>query len=265
MLDQIEWADYVLLICTETYYRRFRGHEEPDKGKGVDWEGVLTTQQIYDARSATKKFVAVLFDYDAGSFIPEPVRGHTFYVLTSEQGYRNLYDFLLGQAGVEPGMLGEPLRKSRRRAEPLVFPDENKGTQDPNDVYKTQPESLMDLNQARQCQISSPQDSIDPALLIRLRHLLIALPRWNDRRRRRAFLNGALWGHPVLQEIDLDGPGVDVAADLVAICLERDEPTSAGQAQLCALLVAIAREYGDNSARDLEIKELSAALNCRAD
>ncbi len=31
-LDQLDWADSVLVVCTETYYRRFRGHEESDKG-----------------------------------------------------------------------------------------------------------------------------------------------------------------------------------------------------------------------------------------
>ena len=28
MLDRLDWADFVLAVCTETYYRRFRGHEE---------------------------------------------------------------------------------------------------------------------------------------------------------------------------------------------------------------------------------------------
>ncbi len=123
MLDQIDWAEFVLLVCTETYYRRFRGHEEPGKSKGADWEGAVITQEIYDARSATIKFVPVLFDAADEHFIPEPVRGHTFYVLNSEQAYRDLYDFLLNQAGVEPRPVGEPQRKPRRRAEPLVFGD----------------------------------------------------------------------------------------------------------------------------------------------
>jgi hypothetical protein len=29
MLDQLDWAEFVLVVCTETYYRRFRGHEKP--------------------------------------------------------------------------------------------------------------------------------------------------------------------------------------------------------------------------------------------
>jgi hypothetical protein len=35
--DKLDWADFALLICTETYYRRFRGHEQSDKGK--EWIG----------------------------------------------------------------------------------------------------------------------------------------------------------------------------------------------------------------------------------
>jgi hypothetical protein len=77
MLDQLDWADFVLVICTETYYRRFRGHEESGKGKGADWEGALITQEIYDARSATTKFVPVIFDPAHERFIPEPLRAQS--------------------------------------------------------------------------------------------------------------------------------------------------------------------------------------------
>jgi hypothetical protein len=113
--------------------------------------------------------------------------------------------------------------------------------------------------------VQPPNAVLDSKILARLRNLLVALPRWNDRRRRRAFVNSVLWGHPVLQEIELDGTGVEVAADLVAGCLERDEPTATGQAPLCALLLAIAQEYGPKPTRDQEIAALSAALNCHTD
>jgi SEFIR domain len=36
MMDQLDAADFVLVVCTETYYRRFRGHEETGKGKGAE-------------------------------------------------------------------------------------------------------------------------------------------------------------------------------------------------------------------------------------
>jgi hypothetical protein len=72
MLDQLDWAEYVLMVCTETYYRRFRGHEEPGKGKGADWEGNLITLVIYHAKSRTSKFGPVFFDGPDEELIPEP-------------------------------------------------------------------------------------------------------------------------------------------------------------------------------------------------
>lgn len=121
MLDWLDEAQFVLVVCTETYYRRFRGHEEPEKGKGVDFEGALITQEIYDARSKTLKFVPVLFAAEDEKYIPEPLRGLTHYTLTSEASYEALHDFMRDQAAVEPGPVGEPRRKERRRGTPLTF------------------------------------------------------------------------------------------------------------------------------------------------
>ena len=39
MQSQIGWADYVLVVCTETYHRRFSGKEEAGKGQGATFEG----------------------------------------------------------------------------------------------------------------------------------------------------------------------------------------------------------------------------------
>ena len=121
MLDRLDESDRVLLICTPTYYRRFRGHEDPGKGKGVDWEGAIITQEIYDARSKTTRFIPVLFDPADERSIPEPLRGHTRYCLTSGEAYQNLYDTLLEQAGVEPRPVGELRPKPRPRGKPLTF------------------------------------------------------------------------------------------------------------------------------------------------
>lgn len=121
MLDQLDEADFVLVVCTPTYYRRFRGHEKPGRGKGVDWEGALITQEIYDARSRTVKFVPVTLAAGQERFIPEPLRGHTHYELTSEERYQALYRFLRGKAGVKPRRVGKPKPVSERIAEPLTF------------------------------------------------------------------------------------------------------------------------------------------------
>ncbi|MDQ3260579.1 MAG: TIR domain-containing protein, partial [Pseudomonadota bacterium] len=121
MLDQLDAADFVLIVCTETYYGRFRGHDEPGKGKGVDWEGALITQEIYDSRSRTLKFVPVFLSAAVEDWIPEPLRAVSYYALTSENAYQRLYDVLLEQSGVEPQPLGAPKTKSRRKGTALTF------------------------------------------------------------------------------------------------------------------------------------------------
>jgi hypothetical protein len=125
MLDKLDWAEFVLLACTETYYRRFRGHEEPGKGKGVDWEGQLITFEIYQAKSRTTKFVPVIFGSQNEEFIPEPLRDHRYRV-DSEESYQELYAFLTGQAGVPLAELGAVKALPRKEVEPLTFdgPDE---------------------------------------------------------------------------------------------------------------------------------------------
>jgi hypothetical protein len=121
MMDHLDQAAFVLVICTETYYRRFRGHEEPGRGKGADWEGALITQEIYDAKSRTVKFVPVMLAPRQEGFIPEPLRGHTHYELTSEDRYQALYSFLMGRAGVEPSPLGTVKPVPKRIVAPLRF------------------------------------------------------------------------------------------------------------------------------------------------
>jgi hypothetical protein len=121
MEDQLDSAQFVLVICTETYHRRFLGHEEPYTGKGADWEGSLITLEIYHARNDINKFVPVLFDRQDEPFIPRPLSGHTHYLLNSEDGYAKLYAFLTGQAGVVPRKLGPLKARAREAVEPLTF------------------------------------------------------------------------------------------------------------------------------------------------
>jgi len=136
MLDQIDWADYVLCVCTETYYRRFRGHEGPETGKGVDWEGAVITQEIYDTKNRTIKFVPVVFNLSDKQFIPEPLSGRTSYVLNTEDEYESLYDFLLDQSGILPRPLGTPKIKERQQIERTKFEDARPYSQQPTGEEK---------------------------------------------------------------------------------------------------------------------------------
>lgn len=48
MEKRIEWAEFVLIVCTETYKRRFKGDEQPGQGRGVTWEGTIIRQNLYN-------------------------------------------------------------------------------------------------------------------------------------------------------------------------------------------------------------------------
>jgi len=106
MGNQLDEADRVLLICTETYHRRFWGREEPGRGKGAGWESTLIAQEVYELGSKTKKFVPVLFDESQEDFIPEPLAQHSHYLVSSEEGYKALRDALSDKGGIEPGEIG---------------------------------------------------------------------------------------------------------------------------------------------------------------
>ena len=123
MLDQIERADYILIVCTQTYYLRFRGQEAPGVGKGVDWEGAIITNELYDQKSISRRFVPILFDSKDRAYIPEPLRGFTHYLLTNGRDYTDLTDYLANVAGIQPGKLGPPPLRTRKTVPPLKFPE----------------------------------------------------------------------------------------------------------------------------------------------
>ena len=94
---QIEAADFVLMVCTETYHRRVRGEEKPGTGRGLVWEARIIRQLLYDAGAISDKFVPVLFSDASPEQIPTPIKGWTRYVVDTEDGYEELYRRLTGQ------------------------------------------------------------------------------------------------------------------------------------------------------------------------
>ncbi len=94
---QIRAADFVLMICTPTYYRRVMGEEEPDKGHGVAWESTLIYQYIYNEGTSNTRFIPVLLEGADASTIPVPWQGVKKYRPTTKEGYEELYRRLTGQ------------------------------------------------------------------------------------------------------------------------------------------------------------------------
>lgn len=106
MINQIEWAEFVLVVCTEEYEQRFRGRGEPGRGLGVKWEGAIITQAIYDNEARNTKFIPIVFSSEEFNYIPNPLRSATRYVLATENDYENLYRHLTHQPRAEKPELG---------------------------------------------------------------------------------------------------------------------------------------------------------------
>jgi tetratricopeptide (TPR) repeat protein len=101
---EIEQADFVLVACTETYFRRFRKEERPAIGKGAIWEGHSITQELYDAQGLNAKFVPITFSPADGAFVPKPLKSTARYGLFEE--YDALYRRLTKQPFVVKPQLG---------------------------------------------------------------------------------------------------------------------------------------------------------------
>lgn len=100
MMNEIEESAFVLVVCTETYDRRFRGKEDLDKGFGATWEGFIITNEIYRNASRNTKFIPVVFSTADAKHIPSILRDATFYRLDTEEGYEDLYRRLTAQPGI---------------------------------------------------------------------------------------------------------------------------------------------------------------------
>jgi TIR domain len=119
MERQIEDSDFVLMVCTETYFRRVRDEEESGKGLGVRWEGRLIYHAIYRAEMRNTKFIPVLFDAGDTAHIPGPVGDTNFYLVQTEHGYEDIYRRLTNQPRAIKPELGKlrSLPPAERRSE----------------------------------------------------------------------------------------------------------------------------------------------------
>lgn len=118
MNDQIEEASFVLVVCTETYGRRFSGREATGTGLGSNWEGAVISQELYDAEINNTKFVPVIFTSLDSLHIPPILRAMTWYLVDTESGYEKLYRLITNQPSAtkpEVGKIREMPTLSRRQ------------------------------------------------------------------------------------------------------------------------------------------------------
>jgi GUN4-like/SEFIR domain len=91
MSNRIEWAEFVLIIFTETYKRRFEGKEETGIGLGVSWEGTIIRNDIYNAQLRDTKFIPVVFSGSDLGYVPSVLNSRDTYILTDEKSFTELW------------------------------------------------------------------------------------------------------------------------------------------------------------------------------
>jgi hypothetical protein len=100
MERRIREAEFILIVCTETYLRRFNDEEAPDKGLGVCWEANIIKNCLYGQKLDNHKFIPIFFSDTNRKYIPIELQGYSHYQVSSPDGYDELYRRLTNQPKV---------------------------------------------------------------------------------------------------------------------------------------------------------------------
>lgn len=109
MVQQINRADVVLIICTQVYRRRFDGIEERGKGLGATFEGYLILQELHDTGMRQRRFIPIVLPESTRGDIPQALRGSGSFEIPD--AYDRLVDRIFGVGGVAPHPLGRPMER----------------------------------------------------------------------------------------------------------------------------------------------------------
>jgi hypothetical protein len=101
MQQQVEEANFVLLVCTATYRNRVEGREE----KAATWEGLVILQLLYGRTMSNCKFVPLLFGETKADAIPLVLQTYQRFRIPAQ--YDALYRLLTSQPELPPPPLAE--------------------------------------------------------------------------------------------------------------------------------------------------------------
>ncbi|MCY1046883.1 toll/interleukin-1 receptor domain-containing protein [Corallococcus sp. bb12-1] len=97
MERMVREADYVLVVCTPTYLERYENRGDRAKGLGGRWEGANIRLELYEGSGFNTKFIPVVFDMRDAASRPQPLRGATYYDVSTEAGYDQIYRHITEQ------------------------------------------------------------------------------------------------------------------------------------------------------------------------
>jgi tetratricopeptide (TPR) repeat protein len=121
ILSQIDAADFVLVICTETYKLRLESNKKARVGGEYD-EGLLVSQQTSGLSGKIEKFIPVLLHSSDRAFIPDFLRPYGYESIETDAEYERLYRRLTDQRSVRRPATGNGSNPpSERKAD--LLPD----------------------------------------------------------------------------------------------------------------------------------------------
>jgi tetratricopeptide (TPR) repeat protein len=109
MRDQIRAAEFVLVVCTDVYCRRWDHDEKVGEGLGATYEAQLLQQLLYDAAGLNERCVPVLLGECGKQHIPMELRRYTHFHPDTKDGYEALYRLLTNQDKVLEPVLAQRL------------------------------------------------------------------------------------------------------------------------------------------------------------
>ncbi|MDQ1352163.1 MAG: hypothetical protein QG657_2469, partial [Acidobacteriota bacterium] len=104
---QVKKAEFVLIICSESYWNRINGVEENGGGSGVYFETTISYNHIYFDRQKTNRFIPILFDRGDIKYVPSPIKGFSYYCIDNTKGAEELYRRLTDQPSIIKPELGQ--------------------------------------------------------------------------------------------------------------------------------------------------------------
>jgi hypothetical protein len=107
----------VLMVCDETYYRRFHGQSDPGVGLGVTFESGLLVRRFVESQGRNDFLYPLLHDGDDSRWIPEFLKDTARFRIPDE--YEQLYRVLTKQPKHPRPPLGHIVHLDARNTEQI--------------------------------------------------------------------------------------------------------------------------------------------------
>ena len=106
MERQLRCSEFVLVVCSVAYKRRFEGAEIEGIGKGVKFESFLALNEIHANDTNNRKFIPIVVKESDIKHIPNFFKAFTYYNISEPKSYLKLYRVLTNQPEIVKNAVG---------------------------------------------------------------------------------------------------------------------------------------------------------------